>query len=348
MSSIRLFTFSFLGLLIIAGKAFSVDVRLLQNSLQELGYDVSVDGKLGPETKRQLSTFFTENSFSFDGVVDTETLLDVKKLKSSLQRPIPWTFRDDFNSINWGRYDSSHAPKRLGGLDRVRILKEENGNSYISLTSKIGQLSNLNRGQDRYIKDRVELGLPPKIAEFDLHNRLLWYGFQIKSEDKAFIPKAHSVTFTQYKQIQKNRGRKKDCFPGMFWRMNAENNGKIWMAVTNEKGEKLNKKVMSSFITDTWSDVIIGVYFTTSDRGWLKAYVNERLVYSYTGRTVMNRFKSCEPKYFENYLRIGVYRGSDTKKLGSQKLDKNQSDTLHFDNFVVSDNYPTVRAGLSK
>jgi hypothetical protein len=156
------------------------------------------------------------------------------------------------------------------------------------------------------------------------------------------------VTFTQYKQIQKNNGRKKDCFPGMFWRMNAENNGKIWMAVTNEQGDKLNKKVMSSFITDTWSDVIIGVYFTTSNRGWLKAYVNDRLVYSYSGRTVMNQFKSCKPKYFENYLRIGVYRGSDTKKLGTQKLDKNQSDTLHFDNFVVSDNYPAVRAGLSK
>lgn len=89
MSYIRLLTFSFMGLLILAGKAFSVDVRSLQNSLQELGYGVSVDGKLGPETKRQLSTFFKENSFSFDGVVDTDVLLDLKKLKSRLQRPIP-------------------------------------------------------------------------------------------------------------------------------------------------------------------------------------------------------------------------------------------------------------------
>ena len=65
-----------------------------------------------------------------------------------------------------------------------------------------------------------------------------WYGFKIKSKEPKFKPKAHSITFTQIKQIQKNQ-KKKSCYKGMFWRMNTQSDGLTWMAVTKENGEKV-------------------------------------------------------------------------------------------------------------
>ena len=62
----------------------------------------------------------------------------------------------------------------------------------------------------------------------------------------------------------------------------------------------------------------------------------------------MNQFRSCKPKHFENYLRIGVYRGSDTKKLNGKKITDDQSDTLHFDDFIVTDNSREVDQILAK
>ena len=333
------------GLLIVLIGTFpakGMDVQKLQQELYDVGYEITVDGILGKETKRQLANFFKDNSYEFDGVISEQTLEDISALKKKIYRPIPWIFHDKFESIKWNRYDDSHAPRKLGRIGHVKIEDDNNGNSYVSLTSKIGQLSKFNKGQDRYINDRVELGLPPRLAPFKLDNRLLWYGFKVKSPTGKFIPNAHAVTFNQYKQIQKNTGRKKDCFPGMFWRMNAQSDGQTWMAVTNEKNEKVNKKYITTFINENWSRVKVGVYFTESDRGWLRAYVNNELVYSYSGRTIMNRFVSCKPKHFENYLRIGVYRGSDTKKLNGKTIHDDQSDTLHFDDFVVTDSSANV------
>ena len=61
----------------------------------------------------------------------------------------------------------------------------------------------------------------------------------------------------------------------------------------------------------------------------------------------MNRFRSCRPIRFENRLRIGVYRGSDTQKLNGKKIEDDQSDTLHFDDFVVTNSSAKVDQALS-
>ncbi len=319
-----------------------MDVQKLQQELYDAGYPITVDGILGNETRRQLAKFFKDNSYEFDGIISEQSLEDILSLKKKFYRPIPWIFHDEFESIKWSRYDASHSPRNLGRIGHVKIENENNANSYVSLTSKIGQLSHFNKGDNRYIKDRVELGLPPKLATFKLDNRLLWYGFKVKSPNGKFIPNAHSVMFNQYKQIQKNAGRKKDCYNGVFWRMEAESGGLTWMAVTNENGDKINKKYIINFINKNWSTVKVGVYFTETDRGWLRAFVNGELVYSYSGRTIMNKFKTCNPKHFENYLRIGVYRGSDKKKLGGKIIKDDQSDTLHFDDFIVTDSSAKV------
>jgi hypothetical protein len=329
-----------------------IDVAEVQKLLAELCVDPGpIDGVWGRKTEIAIRNLWSANKNKYDGVFDKDDqnfLYNLSTSKSdcaisdsiigmqSKARSIPWLFHDEFNFIAWKRYDLSHAPKKLAKLGHIQVSKEKNGNSFIILKSQVGQLSKFNRGQERYIKDRVELGTPDSQATFDLNDKILWYGFKVKSPTEKFIPNAHSVTFTQYKQIQKNAGRKKDCFPGMFWRMNAESNGTIWMAVTNEQGKKIGKTVIPSFINKNWSKVKVGVYFSESNDGWLKAFVNGRLVYSYNGRTVMNQFDKCTPKYFENRLRIGVYRGSDRKKLGNSSIPKNQSDTLHFDDFVVT------------
>jgi hypothetical protein len=62
----------------------------------------------------------------------------------------------------------------------------------------------------------------------------------------------------------------------------------------------------------------------------------------------MNRFTSCNPVSFESYVRVGVYRGTDTRRLGNRQVDENQSDTLHFDNFIVSDNSRDVEIALGQ
>ena len=321
-----------------------MDVQKLQQELYDAGYAITVDGILGNETRRQLAKFFKDNSYEFDGIISEQTLEDILSLKKKFYRPIPWIFHDEFESIKWSGYGAGHAPRSLGRIGHIKIENENNGNSYVSLTSKIGQLSHFNKGDNRYIKDRVELETPKRFRKFNLNNRILWYGFKIKSPSANFNPNAHSIVFTQYKQIQKN-AQKKDCAE-LFWRMSTRHNGRTWIVVKNEKGEK-TEKYIPNFITNSWSKVKVGVYFTESDKGWLRAYINGQLVYSYKGRTVMNRFRSCRPIRFENHLRIGLYRGSDKKKLGGKTIKDDQSDTLHFDDFIVTDSSAKVDQVLS-
>jgi len=86
-------------LLELRSKSWAFDVRELQYSLYELGYDLAVDGVLGNETLGGLEIFFVENSYEFDGEISAKVISDFYKLKSQLQRPIPWLFHDEFNFI---------------------------------------------------------------------------------------------------------------------------------------------------------------------------------------------------------------------------------------------------------
>ena len=60
---------------------------------------------------------------------------------------------DKFDSKKWSQYDLSHI--QLSSLD---YLTETNGNKFVRLITKIGQLSHFNEGDTKYIKDRIELG----------------------------------------------------------------------------------------------------------------------------------------------------------------------------------------------
>ena len=215
-----------------AGVDNGIDVEEVQKLLAELCFDPGpIDGVWGKKTESAIRNLWSANNNKYDGEFDKDDQNYLNNLSisnsdcethgsvidiQSKARPIPWLFHDEFNSIEWKRYDLSHAPKKLAKLGHIQVSKEINGNSFLILKSQVGQLSKFNRGQDRYIKDRVEFGTPDSQATFDLNDRILWYGFKVKSPTEKSIPNAHSVTFTQYKQIQKNAGRKKTAFQACF------------------------------------------------------------------------------------------------------------------------------------
>lgn len=58
-------------------------VKLLQEDLKELGYDLSVDGKYGPETEKTIRKFQTDNKLQIDGMAGPETLGKIDKLLSN-------------------------------------------------------------------------------------------------------------------------------------------------------------------------------------------------------------------------------------------------------------------------
>lgn len=243
-------------------------------------------------------------------------------------------FKDDFEQNRLKMHEQTHLY-----MPSIEYQTEKSGNQYIALTSKQGQLEHFNRGQlDKYIKDRVELG--PNDLGSELSDNLIWYAFRVRLPDGVKTINAQHITFSQFKQIQKN-SKNTDCHPGMYWRMNHEDVA-TWYAVTDGKNVKYNKTYKSNQISNNWSEFKIGTYLTEENSGWLRAYRNDELIYSYNGRTIVNQFDDCEPiKPTQTYIRIGVYRGSPVG------WKNNEPDTLHFDDFVIATNEKTVNDFLS-
>ena len=68
---------------------------------------------------------------------------------------------DDFTKDRLHQYDKSHIYYCIfncGSYKAYQFLKENNGNQFIRLTSKHGQLSKYNSNKRKYLKDRIELG----------------------------------------------------------------------------------------------------------------------------------------------------------------------------------------------
>ncbi len=58
------------------------DVKILQEKLKDLGYEISViDGEFGPETKRAVEQFQTDNKLSVTGTVNNSTWRALKNAK---------------------------------------------------------------------------------------------------------------------------------------------------------------------------------------------------------------------------------------------------------------------------
>ena len=336
------FTFIFIVLSATSLLAGTQEKRI-QNHLIELGYSIGkADGIFGNKSKIALGDLLGVKPKDIPKTFSKEFVDQI--LRVAGDKGIPWQFYDDFESINYDRYDKAHRIRKIASTGNVKIQTEANGNSFIVLASQPGQLADQN-DQIRHLKDRVELGTNNLLVRYDLEGRTLWYGFNIKSKSKNFFPKAEVITITQMKQILTDE-HDEDCAPGIFWRMNIH--GKItekpsWAAVTNNYDRKVTRSSVPNFINDEWSSVKVGIYFSETHKGWLKAYINGKKIFEHSGRTVMNEsFSDCKVADQTNYLLIGVYRGTDRRLLKQSKLPPDQRDELHFDNFIVTDNEKRV------
>jgi hypothetical protein len=266
-------------------------------------------------------------------------------LRVAGDKGIPWQFYDDFETMNYDRYGKSSLTRKIASAGNAKIQTEANGNSYIVLASQPGQLGHKN-DQKLHLKDRVELGTPHLLTRYNLEGRTLWYGFNIKAKNEKLFPNAEKITITQMRQILISENDK-NCNPSPIWRINIHGNitsKPSWAAVTNEFGRRVKKVAVEPFITDQWSKVKVGIYFTRSSNGWLVANINGNEIINYSGKTIMDTQRLDCDLYSDkkHILKIGLYRGTDKKFLNGKNLPDNQRDELHFDNFIVTDNEKRV------
>lgn len=193
---------------------------------------------------------------------------------------------------------------------------------------------------NKYIKDRIELSVN---LDNDLTGKTIWYGFKVRYPEGKSDINAESITISQMKQMHFYRGNKKqNCNGenGLFWRMNLERGNKMSMW-SNLETSKSHKRWLNSVLSDDgWTTFKVGVHYSTGKHGWIKAYKNGKSIFSYTGRTVLNRNINCKPNSpRENRQRIGVYRGS---LQGNNLAKHNLGDAIIFDDFILHWDETTV------
>ena len=246
---------------------------------------------------------------------------------------------DDFTKDRLHQYDKSHiyfCNFNCGSYKAYNFLEEENGNKFIRLTSKSGQLSKHNKGQKKYLKDRIELGTKNnKFSELwsDLVNKEIWWSFDVKLPKNFIETNSEKISITQLKTIEKNY-KKKQCHPGMPFRINY-NEKYTWIAVTDGFNNKLMKKeFFKNVLSNNWTNFKIGYRFSKKN-GWVKVYKNKEIILNYSGNTIFDNYKNCKPvSDLQTFVRIGIYRGTTTNHFKS-KTHKAKSDSLDFDNFYV-------------
>ena len=246
---------------------------------------------------------------------------------------------DDFSKERLNQYDQSHiyfCTFNCGSYKAYNYLEEENGNKFIRLTSRSGQLSKFNKGQKKYLKDRIELGTKSnKLSKSwsDLKNKEIWWSFDVKLPPNFEMINTTHITITQLKTIEKNN-KNKQCHPGMPFRINY-NDKRTWIAVTDGFNKKLKKKyIYSNMLDNSWTNFKIG-YFFDKNEGWVKVFKNKKLIFDYFGNTIFDKYKKCDPvSSLKSYVRIGIYRSTPVNASLS-KNHKEKSDSLDFDNFYV-------------
>jgi hypothetical protein len=234
---------------------------------------------------------------------------------------------DDFSSKQLKGYDKSHIAKNKKDFKSYEFINENNGNTFIRLSSRVGQLSHFNKGQE-YIKDRIELGtrgqsLPNSWKK--LEEQTFSWMFDTKLPENVNTTNAEHITITQLKTIEKNN-EKKQCHPGMPFRINYHDR-QTWIAVTDGLNIKHNKKYYyENFLTNEWINFKIEYHFSKS--GWVKVFKNNELIYDYNGNTIFKEYKNCKPKTkLQTFIRIGVYRNANSKNT--------KPDSIDFDNYKV-------------
>jgi hypothetical protein len=271
-------------------------------------------------------------------MIDIKLLLILVLLTFSKTSFADIIISDNFSKDKLHQYDQSHIAFcnfNCGSYKAYEFLKEKNGNEFIRLTSRLGQLSKFNSNHKKYLKDRIELGTKRnKLSKSwsDLDNKEIWWSFDVKLPPNFTETNAKEISITQLKTIEKNY-KKKQCHPGMPFRINY-NEKYTWIAVTDGFNNKLMKKeFFKNILNNNWTNFKIGYHFSKKN-GWVKVYKNGEIILNYLGNTIFDEY-NCKPvSDLQTYVRIGIYRGTNTNDSKS-KSHKERSDSLDFDNFSV-------------
>ena len=241
---------------------------------------------------------------------------------------------DKFDSQKTSQYDRSHIK-----LSSMAYLTETNGNKFVRLTTKIGQLSHFNEGDTKYIKDRIELGTKRnRISKTwsDIDGVTLWWSFDVKKPISMQHISGNEITFTQLKTIDKDK-KKKQCHPGMPFRINYRNDYS-WIAVTNGWGRMLGRKIYKEDILDNqWTNFKVMYHFSKTS-GEVEVFRNGRNIFSYSGNTIFDDYPECTPiSDLDTYVRIGIYRSSKRtpQYFSPYPFERSKDDALDFDNFII-------------
>ena len=242
----------------------------------------------------------------------------------------PWSFHDNFSSGSLSYYDQSHIAGE-SGFNPVEFKVDENGDHFVALTSRKGLNSHLNRGQ-KYIKDRVELGTPYYYG--DIRNREIWWGFRVKLPKNVFYNKEQDkagekhIMISQIKFIYKGKGI--TYHPHFKFNFYPNDDG-TYIQVRNKSGKNnFYLKPFKSISSVEWTSYKIGIYVSENNKnGWVKFYRNGNLLFKFQGDT----YSHDGGRYKHSNVRIGVYRTSGIKGIDEIEAD---SDTLHFDDFIVA------------
>jgi hypothetical protein len=248
----------------------------------------------------------------------------------------------DFEDSSWSSYLSiGPTSKKRGGVgsDRYEIQKEENGNSYMSITVKKGWGSDY--GTNKNPTERSEL----ETQKLQTFGKEVWYGFKVK------VPSGHQIIrdrflITQFKQRTRTRPSPmvciyqygpKDVRVGLSicgksggigsYQTRSKHEGTRSMRCGNQWIEPVLNfsptEEFKEFLTENWSNIVIGSYVTNKNDGFVQIYFNKELIYDYRGPTY------GWSKIVGTNVRIGIYRDGDP--FG----DSYPPQTVHYDDFVI-------------
>jgi len=278
-----------------------------------------------------------------------------KKTKS------PWNIHDNFedgrlrfNYINNGK-NISNSP----GIKPYKFKQDPDGNTYLEITVKHkwntcchgASFNSAQSGKREFYSERAEIYPVPSPAR----EKIIWYGFKVRLP-KDFIHIDDRVMFSQF--FNGFKGMKK----GPLFKLSYYDKGKRLLIGGDtggvahsdlDSGEKRKYgiqldyylrdkkrsravpkyKYVSGLLTfdatplGEWTTYKVGIYNTKKDRGFVKVYKDNDLVFDYKGATF-----DWIGSYTESLIRIGLYRNSDPSGKGYP------DQVMHYDDFtIVSD-----------
>ena len=252
----------------------------------------------------------------------------------------PWKFHLDFEDNSW---KGKLTPNDKGmGWVPFKIM-EEDGNKFLSITVKEGW--NTDRNHRNNPTERSEL----QTSKRQSFGKDVWYGFKIRKPlETTFINDRMAIT--QFKQRTRTRpspmismGRKnsmqyntdsyisisicgKSSKLGSRTSMRYNFNAPIKLTCNKKSVQSEikfnNTKPFQNFITTKWKTIVIGAYVTNTNNGYMKVYLNQKLIYDYKGPTY------GWSNVVGSNVRIGIYRDGNSYKGYPPQ-------TLHYDDFVI-------------